>query len=218
MNFYVVLLFSASVYLPGIIGLMRFRKIDPHYYPFLYFIWAGCINELISFIMIMSRKSNYISSNSYVFLAAIFITWFFKQTGLFKNRSSLFLFILAALTLLWLYESFILLDMRQQIGTYFRIFFSFITILMSIRMINSQLVEGVQPLLKNALFIISLAFTLYFTFKVLVEAFWIYGLKSSEDFQLLVWNISVFVNLFTNLIYGLALLWIPKKQPSILPY
>jgi hypothetical protein len=216
MNFYVVLLFSASVFIPGILGLVRFPKVESNYYPFFYFIWIGCINEVISFIMIMSRKSNYISSNTYVFLASLFIAWFFRNHGVFKNRPAAFYAALAALLTLWLVESFWIINITEQIGTYFRIFFSFLTILMSIQLMNTILVFGSGQLVRNALFLISLSFILYFTFKTLVEAFWIYGLQSSESFQLLVWNISVFVNLFTNLIYAVAILWIPKKQPSIL--
>lgn len=218
MNFYTYALLSASVYIPGLIGLVRFPKIDSNYYPFLYFIWSGCINELISFIMIMSSKSNYISSNSYVFLASLFLLWFFRNNDLFKNRMPAFYSLLAALITLWLFESFWIIDIEEQIGTYFRIFYSFLTILLSIQLINSLLVAGTNNLIRNALFLICLALILYFTFKTLVEAFWIYGLRSSESFQLLIWNISVFINLFTNLIYALALLWIPKKKPSILLY
>lgn len=198
--------------------MIRYPKTETLYYPFLYFIWAGCINELISTIMIMSRQSNYISSNSYVFLASLFLLWFFKSNGLYKKREPVFYAVLAALITLWLFESFWLINIKEQIGTYFRIFFSFITILMSIQLINTMLVAGTDNLIKNPVFLISLAFILYFTFKTLVEGFWIYGLKSSESFQLLIWNISVFVNLFTNLIYALALLWMPRKKPSILLY
>lgn len=218
MNFYVVALFSASIFIAGIIGLIRFNKIEEHYYPFLYFIWLGCINEVISFTLIMSRQSNYINNNAYVFIASLFIVWFFKNNGLFHNRIPAFYSVLAALITLWLFESFWIINIKEQIGTYFRIFSSFLTILMSIQLINTMLVAGTNNLIRNPVFLISLTFILYFTFKTLVEAFWIYGLQSSESFQLLVWNISVFVNLFTNLIYALALLWIPRKKLSILPY
>lgn len=85
-------------------------------------------------------------------------------------------------------------------------------------MINSILVSGIRKMMKYALFLICLAFTIYFTYKIIVEAFWLYGLESSTSFQLLVWNITVFVNLIANLMYALAIVWIPKKKPSILPY
>lgn len=217
MNFYVVLLFSASVYIPGIIGLIRLPKMETRYYPFLYFIWAGCINEGISITLTMNHKSNYINSNLYVLVASLFLTWFFKRNGLFGKARAAYYSLLATFTIVWLAEVLIIKDITE-ITSYFRILFSFITALLSISMINSILISGTDEIKKNMLFMICLAFTFYFTYRVLVEAFWIYGLKSSLDFQLLVLNVSVFVNLFTNLIYAVALLWIPRKQPSILPY
>jgi hypothetical protein len=216
MNFYLILVFSASVFIPGIIGLIRFQKMDTHYYPFLYFIWAGCVNEAISIALAMKSMSNYINSNIYVLLAAFFLTWFFKEQRLFDRYKGAFFLMLFTFITVWLIEVFLWKGIKE-ISSYFRIVFSLGVVFMSIRMINTILVSGNQKILQNALFLLCLLFTFYFTYKVIVEAFWMYGLKSSTSFQLLIWNISVYVNLFTNLIYAVAILWIPRKQLSILP-
>lgn len=217
MNFYVLLLFSASVFIAGIIGLIRFRRIEPRYYPFLFFIWAGCINELITILLIMKGKSNYINNNIYVLSAALLIFWFFKENGTFVKAKMLFYTLLTMLLALWVAESFFIKDIVKEISSYFRIVSSFIIILLSISTINSILIDVSGRIIKNPMFLISLAFLFYFTYKVLIEAFWIYGLESSEDFRILVYDILAYINLITNLTYALAVLWIPKKQPSILP-
>lgn len=189
---------------------------EMRYYPFLYFIWAGCINEGISIVLVMNGRSNYINSNLYVLIAALCIIWFFERNGLFEKAHYIFYSFLLVYLIFWLIEVLWLRNI-MEITSFFRIFFSFITTLLSIRMINSILVSGVGEIRKNAPFLICLAFTFYFLYRVLVEAFWIYGLESSIHFQLLILDVSVYVNLFTNLIYAIALLWIPKKKPSILP-
>lgn len=217
MNFYLILAFSASVFIPGMIGLIRLPQMETRYYPFVCFIWAGCFNEGISIALAMNGKSNYINSNIYVLAASLLLTWFFERNGMFGKARTTYYSLLASLILVWLVEVFWLKHITE-ITSYFRIIFSFIITLLSIRMVNSILVSGTGEIKRNTIFLICMAFSFYFTYRVLVEAFWIYGLKSSMNFQLLILNVSVFVNLFTNLIYAIALLWIPEKKPSILPY
>lgn len=160
--------------------------------------------------------SNYINSNIYVLLASLLLVWFFKEQRLFERNRAEFYMMLFIFSSAWLAEVLFLKGI-EEISSYFRIIFSLGVVLMSIRLINTLLVSGPERILRNALFLICLLFTFYFTYKVIVEAFWIYGLRSSTSFQLLIWNISVYVNLFTNLIYAVAILWIPKRQLSILP-
>lgn len=217
MNFYVVVLLSASVYIAGIIGLVRFRKLKQNYYPFIFFVWAGCINELISFLLVMNKDYTYINSNIYVLVASVLILIFFKTNDLFKDNRLLYYAIFSAFIAVWLYESFFRINIHKQIASYFRIFSSLVIILLSISLINSILLSSKERISKYAPFLICVGLILFYTYKTIVEAFSIYGLESSQDFQLYVWYISVFVNFIANLIYALAVLWIPKKQPSILP-
>lgn len=188
---------------------------ETHYYPFLYFIWAGCINEAISIALAMKSMSNYINSNIYVLVASLLLAWFFKEHKLFNRYKGSFYLVLFTFIAVWLVEVFFWKGIKE-ISSYFRIVFSLGVVFMSIRMINTILISGNERISKNALFLLCLLFTFYFTYKVIVEAFWMYGLRSSTSFQLLIWNISVYVNLFTNLIYAVAILWIPRKQLSIL--
>jgi hypothetical protein len=51
-----------------------------------------------------------------------------------------------------------------------------------------------------------------------VHSFWIYGLTNSRNFLATIYLIMFYVNLFANLTFAVGLLWIPKKQPSLLPF
>ena len=65
-------------------------------------------------------------------------------------------------------------------------------------------------------FLISIGFIIYFTYEILVEAFSLYGLNNSLEFQKNVYMILTYLNLFVNLLYALAILWIPRKRVHML--
>jgi hypothetical protein len=58
----------------------------------------------------------------------------------------------------------------------------------------------------------------YYTFTVIIGVFWIYGFGGSSSFRRhMVW-ILIYINLVVNLVFALAVLWMPKKLRFSLPY
>ncbi len=47
--------------------------------------------------------------------------------------------------------------------------------------------------------------------------FWLYGLRFSKEFLMNVTTILIYINLFTNLVFALAVLWMPAKHRFSLP-
>lgn len=211
----VIYIFSFSILLAGTIGLFRFKKIDRTYYPFLYLLWIGCINEIISFFLVQKGFHTIVNSNIYILLEAIFIIWYFQQTRLFDAHPGLFIMIVVSLLAFWITENLVLHPLSHY-SIYFRIYYSAVIVFMSILTINQLLLREYQAVGRNATFILCIGFITYFLIKVLVNSFWLYGLSSSRTFLLQVSRILAFVNLITNFIYALAVIWIPKKQVSIL--
>jgi len=207
---------SQSVWIAGIIGAIRYRKIDSSYYPFIYFIWLGAFNDTLGLILINFGFYTSVNGNIYVLLEALLLTYFFKRLGIFKRAFTLYIALITAHLLIWLFEVLLLRSIMEPV-LYARIFFSFSIVLMSISCINQLLTTQRESLKKNPLFIICIGFIIFFTYKVLVNTFWLYGLKQSKSFVLNIYTILIYINLFCNLIYALATLWIPKKQPSLLP-
>lgn len=213
MNYYLIVTFSFSIFVAGIIGLFRFPKLQRSYYPFLVFIWLGCINETLSFVIVQQGANSIVNNNIYVLLEAMVILYFFKVNGALKTWAiGLAAFILL---IVWTTEVFFIRSIHE-VGIYFRIAYSFTIVLASIETINKILVTGAKHLLKNAMFLICVAFICYFTYKILINTFWLYGLSKSMHFLSFIYTILIFINLFTNLFYALATLWIPRKQPSLL--
>src|SRR5688572_2083001 len=94
MNYTLAVLFSFSIAIAALIGLVRFEKISPVYYPFLFCTWLALLNEIINYILARATGNNIININIYVLLEAILITWQFKKWGLFYGSTYLYIIIL----------------------------------------------------------------------------------------------------------------------------
>jgi hypothetical protein len=215
MNSLLVSLISYSNIIAGIICIYRFKKLQSTYYPFVTLVFLGITNEIVSSIFISQKLHTIVNNNIYVLVEASLISWFFRSMGLYKKHHA-FLLIIIVLNSFWLSEIF-LKGIHHQL-VYFRVFYSFIVVLQSISMINLLLLTENQTSLKNPTLLICISFIAYFTLNTLVNTFWLYGLGKSEEFLLKIHIIMMYTNLFTNLMLALAVLWIPKKQPSILPF
>jgi hypothetical protein len=205
------------IFLPGLIGLFRWKQMDKKFHPFVMLIWVGCLNEVISTIVVAQGHTNIINNNIYFLLEAFFLLWFFEKNGLFKDQRMLLAGIATAYLTLFLFESLTLKKFTMQ-NNYFLVLYAFVTVLMSISTINYLLVNTKSNLLTNGVFLICIAFIVFFTQTVLVHSFWIYGLTNSRNFLATIYLIMFYVNLFANLTFAVGLLWIPKKQPSLLPF
>lgn len=215
MSYFLNELFSYSILIAVLFSLIKRNVFDKKFQPFLFFIWAGLLSEILSSLMILKGFSNAAVTNVYVLIEAFLITWQFKNWGLFNKVNKWFYGILIIFLCVWITENFIISKITQ-FSSYFRIVYSFAVVLMSISMINRIILIERKSLIKNPVFIICLTFIIYFTYKVLLEIFWLYGLNSSRDFRVSVYNVLKYINLFANLIYALAILWIPRKREYML--
>jgi hypothetical protein len=213
-------IFSAfSIFIAGIIGLIRFRKINKSYWPMIFVVWLACINEIISFCLFKNNLSTAINNNIYVLMEAMVLLFLFRNFGIFNRRKWLFWTVCGGLAALWLWENFIG-GKIWCISSWFRIVSSFIIVLTSIDAISKLMVFGSEEffiirgrsLFANAAFLICIGTIIFFTFKLLVEIFWFYGLNGSEIFRVKLYDILTYINLSVNLIYALAVLWAPPKQ------
>lgn len=216
MAYYLRTLISFSILLPALIGIVRYQKAKGSFLPFLLFIWAGLLSESVSFILMQGGQSNVISFNLYTLAEALCILWQFRVWKIFRSFN-LFLLTLAILIAFWIFENFILSSINK-FNSYFIVSYSFFIVLLSITCLNKLLLNLESGIIKNSKFAICIAFILYFTYSVLVEAFWLYGLNESAAFRIRIYGIHGIVNLLTNLTYALAILWIRARQKFTLQY
>jgi hypothetical protein len=215
MSYEIIDLLSYSVAIAAIIGLVRINKIDRTFIPFIILMFLGLLNESLSSFLIRKGYSNAINANIYSLLEAILITIFFRKLGLFDRAKKMYSWLLLLFIAVWVTENFIISKITV-FNSYFNITYSFAVVLMSITMINRVIIEAKKGLLTSPVFLICIGFTIFFIYTALIEIFWVYGLNSSPEFSTSVYRIMTYINLLVNLIYALAILWIPRKREYIL--
>lgn len=215
MNFYLVTALTFCIFIPGIAALIFFKKMDKSFYPFLFCLWAGCVNEILSFILAMNGKQTLVNSNIYVLIESLLLSWYFNKNGVFEKEGR-FVMVICSLLLFWLGENFVFSSLTVN-STYFRIFASLAIVVMSIQLMTKILFGYDRNILQNSDFILCCCFIIYFTFKAMVQAFVIYGVTRNMDFLMKIYNIMLYINLGVNLLYTLAVLWMPRKARFILP-
>jgi hypothetical protein len=206
---------SFSVAIAAIIGLVRLKKIDKAFIPFIMLMWLALLNEIVTPFISKQTGSNAVNTNVYCLLEAILITIFFKKLGLFQKTQKWFAIVLILFIGVWIIENFFISKITQ-FGSYFIIVYSFGVALMSISMVNRLILQEKKSLLYNSVFLICVGFIIFYTYAALVEIFWVYGFKPNSNFSAYVYRILTYINLFINLIYALALIWIPVKRNYIL--
>ncbi len=217
MNPYIGYIFNFSIIIGAIIGCIRWNRIHPAYHPFLFLIWTGTINEIISTSLVLSGYYNIVPFNIYNLVESLLATWLFFRWHLFDGKPKLYHVLLLTFSVAWLLD-IIFISGFTHFNSYFRIFYSFVLILMSINMINRMLFKERVNFLRNPIFLICSGFIIFYTLTVLTEAFYVYGLKLSLAFQANITYILMSTNLFCNLIYALAILWMPRRQAFSLQY
>ncbi len=215
LNYYFTLVIGYANIISVIIGLVRFKKILKPYRLFVVFLVVGFLNDLLSPIAIKYWHANAANGNIYALIEATILVFLFYNWGSFGKK--VLIFLLSLFMVVWVAENLVFGSL-VHINSFFRLFYSLALVIMSIDQINITMMHERKNLFRNARFIICFLFTFYYTFKATYEVFYFVPLRMSNGFYDNLFLILVFVNLFANLGYALAALWIPTKQKFTLPY
>jgi hypothetical protein len=204
-----------SIIIAAVIAVFRFKAISSNYYPFIILIWLGLLNESISLALISGGYRNTVNSNVFVLCDYLLILLQFYKW----NRSGpLRYYIMAAIGFaVWTTDNFIMNSIDQN-NSVFRVFYSFIVVFFSIDKINSIIIFENLRIRKNATFLICAGFIFYYILKACVESFNMIHLGLTGSLLRKFWFILYIVNFITNLLFALAVLWIPTRQRFILRY
>ncbi|HWJ92572.1 MAG TPA: hypothetical protein VNR87_15750 [Flavisolibacter sp.] len=217
MSFELSYIFTFSILVGGLLGIFRFNNIRQEFYPFIFLIWLACINEVLGLFLVLSGHYNIINNNVYSLFEALLLLWFFKRIGTIQRQRVLYPYLLSLIVLTWVADNFIFHYFGENFNSYFNIICSFTVVLLAISTINEILISD-DDILKNPVFLICAGIVIFFTYMILVEAFWISGPRISKNFRRKVFEILYWINFFCNLIYALAILWMRKKQAFTLQF
>src|SRR5689334_10270008 len=95
---------SLSIGLAAILGIVRFRKIDKSYYPFVYNVTVSFLVEIAIGIFIKTKNLEAFGITLSIFSLADFIlfTWLFHNWGLFNRNKIVFASIIGLYSAGWL--------------------------------------------------------------------------------------------------------------------
>lgn len=208
-GFIVNIICSQSIAIPAALILIRRRNITPVYYPFAILLWLGLINESISLTMILLHRGNMGNSNVYILLEYFLLLWQFQRWNSWKKDAVIVLGTIGLFV--WILEHGYFYSFITNTSI-FRLVYSSIIVLLAMHQLTKIVVSESKQLHRNPVFILSLSFLLYYTFKAYYESFNLMDTEISEHFFYWHWMILNIINLFTNLLYTYAIIWIKKKK------
>jgi hypothetical protein len=206
-----VLISFVGAAIPAIVAIAKWKKIPPSYYPFIWFIWLTVLGEISATITAQVYKNNAVPSNIYILLAGIFLLLQFNNWSLFKQHKKLLYFLMALFVAVWCWEFLYFTNLWHH-SSYYRIMFSFILVLLSIHTINLVINATPLKLTKNSIFIICIAFIILYTIKTILEIIFQLGLNTNNVFISLIYKNLLYLTLPINILYAIAIKFIPQKS------
>lgn len=207
---------SLSIVFAVIIGVIRFRKINPSYYPFIYRVSLSLVVELLRRVLLLQNNYSAATLVTNLFALADFFlfAWLFHNWGLFKKDKRLYLGILLGFFVAWCIATYASPKHFFSANLYFRILYSFALIFFSVTTLNSLIINTRGGMLRNAKFWICIGIIIFYTLFIIICTTQLSVVREnvSKDFQRKFYDIMVLSNLFVNLLYAGAVLWIPKKK------
>ena len=205
-------LLSLSIIFPFLIGLVRYKKIQDNYQPFLIYIIISFVSEIISYLLIKVFRTNLVFLNIFSLVECFVLVIQFHKWGFLGKRRHFYAF-LAILFIGWVTENFLLSDISRT-NRIFLIAYSFLLVLLSIRELNHAMILSNRALYDNARFIICIGMIVFFTFNIIAQTFRFFGSGFSKEFMKHLFSIVAYTNAITNVVYAFGVYNIPKKRDT----
>ncbi len=212
MNSTVQFCLSLTIAIAAIIGVIRYRKMDQSYYPMVYSAILATLFEI---------ALEYLQHHARIYMTLFFLyplvdfllfAWLFHNWGLFNRNKKLFRIILVVFFVAWAITTYLSVIAEPIHPNYFFIFFySAALILFSVNTFNRFVVQERVNIFKNPKFWICIGVIIFYTLFILTTLPLLpgFGDTFTKKFQ----DMRFYVNALVNLIYAIAVLWIPRKKP-----
>ena len=212
------LIISLLILFPtSILALVRYNEVDAQFRPFfLYVLYLLCGGVFISL-----THNTLLFLNAGVMFSYVLAATFFYMQGFFVNKKTTLWSMGGVLSIIWVFECIqkpsVLTFEGQDLMPYSQAALSLFIIICSIQNINRLLFDNERSLFQNSQLLIGLGFTS------------IYGVLSFVSISAIINNslniihynnfINIFIgaNTISSILFGFAVLWIPKKKNFILP-
>lgn len=176
------------------------------------------INELLSILLVdVHKKSNAFNSNIYVIIEIVgYLVVFYLWNTLRKNKLT-FSIISSGVIFIWIMDNFILHSINEFTPLCRVVNWTVISFL-SIEKIGSLKFQVRGSLLKDPTFIICSGLIIFGVYKAIFEFFILIKLNISNNLFFHLYEVLQYVNTFSNTLFALAILWMPKKHNFTMPF
>lgn len=206
---------SLSIGFAVIIGIVRFRRIDPSYYPFIYNIIVALVVEVLNRILTANGHPDafILVLNIFSYIDFFLFLWLFHNWGLFNRKKSTFISIAGIFFIIWLLNNILLTGFIEH-NLYFFILYSFALIFFSVNTFNKAVVHERSSIFRNPKFWICLGIIIFYSFFIVTVSTGIslFLHSVSKEFRRSLQSIIIYSNLLVNILYAVAVIWIPRKK------
>lgn len=211
MKYFFLFLISQSILLPIIAGLISLRRIDKSYQPFFLLLVIGFLVEIISLFSIRLTKENTIPVNIYTLVEWSLLAWQFHVWGFLRQKKPLFYALLGLGALVWIIVNLVF-GKIHDFSPYFRFFYYFVVVLLSVNEINFMITHYNRNLFRNPRFLICIGLIIYFVYMIVY--YWAFEITKlgRPEISISITFLQAYVNALANIIYAIAFLLIPKPQ------
>lgn len=212
---------SLSIIFAVIGGIVRFKKIDKSYYPLIYNVCLVLLVEVLVFVLMQNGYFKTFTAvlNVFSILDCCLFAWLFHNWGLFNRRRGVFIALQGFFLIAWVILTFVISNITLP-NFYFCILYSFALIFFSVNTFNKVVVHERGNIFRNPKFLVCLGIITFYTFFVLVCVTNLSVVRQSVTrlFRANLQEINVYSNLLVNILYAVAILWIPRKQNFTTPF
>lgn len=203
-------LISLVVLFPCLSGLFRLEAIRQVFRPFVALVTIAAVTEIISFITIRMDGNNSAIINVYSLVEYSLILYQFYCWRSQSHMRKWYPWLGLLLAVVWIGENLVTGSIHI-VGPVFRVSSAFILVILSINEINYLIIHENRNLLKNARFLICMGFVIYFLYEILLEGSFYISQKENNVTANKIIELFTYVNVMVNVIYGVAVWFIPKK-------
>jgi hypothetical protein len=188
---------------------------DSAYYPLIYNAIVALLVEILNRILTEKGLTTafILVLNIYSYIDFFLFLWLFHNWGLFNRKKSTFIIIAGIFFLIWLSESIFITGLIK-VNLYFFMLYAFALIFFSVNTFNKAVVHERSSIFKNPKFWICIGIIIFYSFFLLTVTTGLSLFKQnvSVQFRRDLQSISVYSNLLVNLLYAVAVIWVPRKK------
>lgn len=192
---------------------------DRSFYPFVYNL---LVTVLVEILIGFQHNYSVITKITNVFSLADFclFAWLFHNWGLFNFNKKAFYATLGVFFLLWVYITFFFSGF-SNINNLFLLLYSFALIFFSVTTFNKIVVQQRINIFENARFWICIGIIIFYSFFIVTRATDLSTisikdvgnvLNSKTSFKDDLQKINAYSNILVNLLYAVAVIWIPRQK------